>query len=83
MSHRNSYWCGATLSNAFFAELPYQNQGLCPRGMRCDEMGMKKGRPEIERPKSREETPKWANGGLERPAPPRYRDMTTFAFTIN
>jgi hypothetical protein len=44
---------------------------------------MKKGRSEDERPKSREETPKWANGSLDRPAPPRYRDMSRFAVAIN
>jgi len=48
-----------------------------------ENLGMKKGRPEIERPKSREETPKWANGDLDRPTPPRYRYMTLFGLTIN
>jgi hypothetical protein len=50
----------------------------CPTEMRAQgrkvrfcRPDMKKGRPEIERPKSREETPKWANDDLERPAPPR------------
>jgi hypothetical protein len=79
MSHRKSYWCAAAISNAFFAELPFQKQGL----VRVRRSGMKKGRSEDERPKSREETPKWANGSLDRPAPPRYRDMSLFAVAIN
>ena len=79
MSHRKSYWCAAAISNAFFAELPFQKQGL----VRIGRSGMKKGRSEDERPKSREETPKWANGSLDRPAPPRYRDMSLFAVAIN
>ena len=79
MSHRKSYWCAAAISNAFFAELPFQKQGL----MQLGRLGMKKGRSEDERPKSREETPKWANGSLDRPAPPRYRDMSLFAAVIN
>src|ERR1044072_3363507 len=79
MSHRKSYWCGAAISNAFFAELPFRKQGLVRFG--C--LAMKKSRSEDERPKAREETPKWANGSLDRPAPPRYRDMSLFAVAIN
>ena len=58
----------------------------CPTEIRGSCVGrstMKKGRSEDERPKSREETPKWANGSLDRPAPPRYRDMGLFAVAIN
>ena len=79
MSHRKSYWCAAAISNAFFAELPFQKQGL----VRIGRSGMKKGRSEDERPKSREETPKWANGDLDRPTPPRYRGMILFDGCIN
>ena len=32
MSHRKSYWCAAAISNAFFAELPFQKQGLMQLG---------------------------------------------------
>ena len=32
MSHRKTYWCAAAISNAFFAELPFRNEGLVQLG---------------------------------------------------
>ena len=58
----------------------------CPTEIRGSCVGrstMKKGRSEDERPKSREETPKWANGDLDRPTPPRYRRMSLFGARFN